>query len=138
MKYQIFKVILKQSYSFCHKWKNLKVHPNYHSFFDHKVQNLKSYSVIRSIHGTHRTYPPANRFFSRCHTYGIVVIDKLSCKFFKNNLKTVWTRMELVSSNLVIYLTKNQKPSYEQASSVLKERLHPSLLEDFVVKGIYL
>ena len=30
--------------------------------------------------------------------------------------------MELVDENLVIYLIENQKLSYEQASSVLKER----------------
>ena len=49
--------------------------------------------------------------------------------------------MELVDENLVTDLIENQKPSYEQASSILKERFpgmrgvfHPDLPEDFVPK----
>ena len=52
--------------------------------------------------------------------------------------------MELVDENWVIDLIENQKLSYEQAISVLKERFpvcrvfRPGLLEDFVAKGEYL
>ena len=41
----------------------------------------------------------------------------------KDNSKIAFTRMELINQNLVIDLIGNQKLSYEQARSVLKERL---------------
>ena len=62
----------------------------------------------------------------------------------KKKSKIAFTRIELVDKNLVTDLIENQKLSYEQARSVLKERFpgvwgfYPGLLEDFVVKGVYL
>ena len=81
--------------------------------------NTKKIFIKRDSWHT-QNLPPANSYFSRCHAYYIAV--KLSNAFSKNDdLEIACIRMELVDENLVIDLTENQKLSYGQAGSVLKE-----------------
>ena len=86
-----------------------------------KLLNTKEFTK-RDLWHT-QDLPLANRFFSRCHAYYIVVIDKLPCAFWKTIIQNFsCTRMDSVDENLVIDLIENHKLSYEQTSSVLKER----------------
>ena len=75
--------------------------------------------------------------------YRSILISSLAL-FEKKGFKICLCKKESVEENLVIDLTDNRQLSDEQASNFSKENFlvcevfHPSLLEDFVAKEVYL